>query len=73
MFVKPLFPGCVSLRLEDAQRRIVLQSEYLANLLAIIDQEFFARLLEEILTALDSEVEVRLTPANGEGMRVQIK
>ena len=73
VFVKPLFPGYVFLRLEDAQRQIVRQSEYIANLLAVLDQELFARQLEEILTALDSEVEVRLAPVIGEGMRVQIK
>ena len=73
VFVKPLFPGYVFLRLEEDQRRVALQSEYIANLLTVMDQELFARQLGEILTALDSEVEVRLAPAIGVGMRVHIK
>jgi transcription antitermination factor NusG len=73
VFVKPLFPGYVFLQIEDAQRQSVLQSDYVANLLVVLDQDLFVRQLEEILTALDADVELRLAPAIGVGMRVQIK
>jgi transcription antitermination factor NusG len=37
------------------------------------DQEVFRRQLEDILLALESDLEVRLAPAIGVGMRVCIK
>ena len=73
VFEKPLFPGYVFLRLTTEQRLIVRHSDHVANLLVVTDQEVFARQLGEILAALESDVEVRLAPAIGEGMRVQIK
>ena len=74
VFQKPLFPGYVFLRLGgDQQRRNVLQSDYIANLLTVTDQELFDRQLREILAALEADVEVRLSPTIGEGTRVQIK
>ena len=73
VFEKPLFPGYAFLRLHDEQRMRVRQSDYVANLLVVTDQELFARQLGEILAALEADVEVRLAPTIGEGMRVQIK
>lgn len=73
VFEKPLFPGYVFLRIAADQKRLTLQSDYLANLLTVVDQELFDRQLADILLALASKVEVRLAPAIGEGMRVQIK
>ncbi len=73
VFEKPLFPGYAFLRLAQEQRRIVLQSDYIANLLDVFDQEQFERQLKEILVALESGCEVRLAPAIGQGMRVNIK
>ena len=73
VFLKPLFPGYVFLQLRDDQRLVVRQSDHIANLLVVTDQELFARQLAEILAALEADVEVRLAPAIGEGMRVQIK
>jgi transcription antitermination factor NusG len=73
VFNKPLFPGYVFLRLNSDQRRTIRQSDYIANLLTVTDQELFDRQLREIMAALETEVEVRLAPAIGEGVRVQIK
>lgn len=73
VFQKPLFPGYVFLRLNHDQRRTVQQSDYIANLLTVTDQELFDRQLREIMAALETDVEVRLAPAIGTGMRVQIK
>ena len=72
-FLKPLFPGYVFLKIAETQRKTVMQSDYIANLLTVADQELFARQLEEILMAIESDMEVRLAPTIGEGMRVQIK
>ena len=73
VFDKPLFPGYVFLRLAPDERKVALQSDYIANLLDVFDQELFERQLGEILTALESGCEVRLAPAIGKGMRVNIK
>lgn len=55
------------------QRNLVLQSDYVANLLDIHDQELFARQLGEVLRALETDLEIRLAPTIGEGARVKIK
>ena len=73
VFSKPLFPGYVFLRLNGEQRRTIRQSDYIANLLTVTDQELFDRQLREIMAALETDVAVRLAPAIGEGVRVQIK
>lgn len=73
VFNKPLFPGYVFLQLGSDQRRTIRQSDYIANLLTVTDQELFNRQLREIMAALETDVEVRLAPAIGEGVRVQIK
>lgn len=73
VFQKPLFPGYVFLQLETGQRDSVRQNDHVANLLEVFDQEAFYRQLQDILLALESNLEVRLAPAIGEGMRVRIK
>lgn len=73
MFQKPLFPGYVFLQLEQEKKDLLRQSDHLANLLEVFDQETFQRQLQDILLALDAKVGVRLAPAIGEGMRVRIK
>ena len=73
VFQKPLFPGYVFLRLEPGQRHSVRQNEHVANLLEVFDQETFDRQLQDILSALEANLEVRLAPSLGEGMRVRIK
>ncbi len=73
VFRKPLFPGYVFLQLEPERKFSVRQNEHVANLLDVFDQATFRRQLEGILLALEEDLEVRLAPTIGEGMRVRIK
>jgi transcriptional antiterminator RfaH len=73
VFRKPLFPGYVFLEIPAEKRSVVLQSDHLANLLEVIDQELFVRQLDEVMRALETNLEIRLAPTIGEGMRVKIK
>ncbi|MDB6108793.1 MAG: NusG antitermination factor, partial [Pedosphaera sp.] len=73
VFQKPLFPGYVFLQLSSERRPKILQSDCVANLLAVADQALFIQQLEEILRALDTDLEIRLAPLIGEGTRVLIK
>ena len=73
VFQKPLFPGYVFLQLEPGQKDSVRQNDHLANLLAVFDQETFYQQLKDILLALESNLDVRLAPSIGEGMRVKIR
>jgi transcription antitermination factor NusG len=73
VFQKPLFPGYVFLRLAAGHRRKVQQSDYLANLLEVFDQDLFVRQLDGVMRALETDFEIRLAPSIGKGMRVKIK
>lgn len=73
VFFKPLFPGYVFLQIQPFQRQMVYQSDYVANLLEVPDQAEFEQQLSDILEALDTELEVRLAPTIGPGMKVRIK
>ena len=73
VFRKPLFPGYVFLRLSGAERGNVVRSDHVANLLEVFDQDLFAQQLDEILRALETDLEIRLAPTIGEGSRVRIK
>lgn len=73
VFHKPLFPGYVFLQLLQRHRQTVYQSDYVANLLTVPDQREFAEQLEDILRALDTELEVRLAPIIGPGTKVRIR
>ena len=72
VFRKPLFPGYVFLRINNGDRQKVRQSDYVANLLEVFDQATLARQLEDILLALETNLEIRLAPTIGEGTRVKI-
>jgi transcription antitermination factor NusG len=72
VFRKPLFPGYVFLRIENGDRQKVWSSDFVANLLEVFDQATLARQLEEILLALETNLEIRLAPTIGDGMRVKI-
>ena len=72
-FRKPLFPGYVFLQLLQAQRQKVYQSDYVANLLDVPDQETFAQQLGDILQALETDLEVFLAPQITAGARVKVK
>ena len=72
-FDKPLFPGYVFLRLNHETRKVAIQSNFVANLLEVIDQQEFEDQLKDILFALGQEVEIRLEPTIEVGARVLIK
>jgi hypothetical protein len=63
-FQKPLFPGYVFLRLGPDQPRKVYQSDYVANLLTVVDQKLFEQQLGDILEALETDYEVFSRVAN---------
>jgi transcription antitermination factor NusG len=73
VFKKPLFPGYVFLQILAAKRAVVLQSDYLANLLEVTDQALFVRQLDEVMRALETDLEIRLARIITEGLRVKIK
>ncbi len=73
VFQKPLFPGYVFLQIHTDQRSLVRQSIHLASLLEITDQNLFVSQLGEILRAVETDLQIRLAPTIGEGMRVKIK
>ena len=73
VFQKPLFPGYVFIQMTAEMRGVVLQSDHIANLLDVFDQELFARQLGEVMQALETDLEIRLAPTIGEGARVKIK
>jgi transcription antitermination factor NusG len=72
-FQKPLFPGYLFLEIHPTRRHAIYQSDYVANLLDVVDQKTFKDQLEDILRALDTGLEIRLAPQIGEGSRVVIK
>lgn len=73
VFHKPLFPGYVFLRMPRERRNLVLQDDHLVNLLDVPDQGQFSSQLSDIFRALDTDLEIRLAPTIGEGMRVKVK
>ncbi len=73
VFLKPLFPGYLFVRIPDSQHRQMMQNEHVARLLAVFDQDLLARQLGDILTALETELEIRVAPDIGPGHRVKIK
>ncbi len=73
VFNKLLFPGYVFLHMPREKRGPVIQSDHLANLLEVHDQELFIHQFNDILRALETDLEIRLAPTIGEGMQVKIK
>jgi transcription antitermination factor NusG len=73
VFFKPLFPGYLFIQLTLDQRQKVIQNDHVARLLTVTDQANFARQLEEILKALETELEILLAPEIGVGQKVKIK
>ena len=72
-FHKPLFPGYVFLRLNLKTRQVATQSNFVANMLEVPDQEEFKEQLNDILFALDQQMEIRVEPAIGVGNRVIVR
>lgn len=73
IFEKPLFPGYVFLHIPPEHRQQLRQSDHIARVLEVTDQELFDHQLAEVMRALDTNLEIRLAPEIGEGMRVKIK
>jgi transcription antitermination factor NusG len=73
VFHKPLFPGYVFLQMPKEQQSALKKSDHLARLLDVTDQDLFTRQLADILRALETDLEIRLAPTIGEGMRVKVK
>jgi transcriptional antiterminator RfaH len=71
-FEKPLFPNYVFLCLLPHERKKVYQSDYVANLLDVSDQQTFQDQLDAILTALETEYEITALPHISVGKRVKI-
>ena len=72
-FEKPLFPGYLFVHILPTQRQPLAQNEHVARVLTVYDQNLFARQLREILTALDTGMEIQVAPEIGLGQRVLIK
>jgi transcription antitermination factor NusG len=72
-FEKPLFPNYLFLRLLPHQRKKVYQSDYVANLLDVPDQQTFEDQLNDILLALETEYEIRAMPHITAGKHVRIR
>ena len=72
-FHKPLFPGYVFLQLNGKTRQVAVQSNYVANMLEVHDQEKFKEQLSDILFALEQKVEIRVEPTIEVGNRVLVK
>jgi transcription antitermination factor NusG len=73
VFEKPLFPNYVFLQLKPHQKQQVYQSDHVANVLDVADQQLFELQLGDILRALDTELEIFLAPQIIPGARVKIK
>lgn len=71
-FEKPLFPSYVFLQMLPDQRQGVYQSDYVANLLDVVNQALLAHQLSDVLRAVGAAVEIRLAPQINEGSRVRI-
>jgi transcriptional antiterminator RfaH len=72
-FGKPLFPNYVFLRLDPHQRKKVYQSDYVANLLNVPDQQSFEQQLNDILLALETDYEILALPHITSGKHARIK
>ena len=73
IFHKPLFSGYVFLFINDETRKIAMQSNFVANMLHVVDQQLFEQQLNDILFALNQEITIRLEPIIEVGARVMIK
>jgi transcription antitermination factor NusG len=68
-----LFPGYLFVQILPRQKPSLAQNEHVARVLTVFDQDLFARQLKDILTALDTGLEIQVAPEIGPGHRVRIK
>ncbi|MEN9676829.1 MAG: hypothetical protein RIS76_2725 [Verrucomicrobiota bacterium] len=73
VFLKPLFPGYVFVKLPPGTAGRLRQLDPVAAVLDPPDQTEFTSQLADILRALDQEVEVRWMPEVVAGQRVRIR
>ena len=73
VFHKTLFSGYVFLFINDQTRKIAMQSNFVANMLHVVDQQLFEQQLNDILFALNQGITIRLEPIIEVGARVMIK
>ena len=73
VFHKPFFSGYVFLFINDQTRKIAMQSNFVADMLHVVDQQLFEQQLNDILFALNQEITIRLEPIIEVGARVMIK
>ena len=73
VFHKPLFSGYVFLFINEETQKIAMQSNFVANMLHVVDQQLFEQQLNDILFALNQEITIRLEPIIEVGARVMIK
>ena len=73
VFHKTLFSGYVFLFINDQTRKIAMQSNFVANMLHVVDPQLFEQQLNDILFALNQEITIRLEPIIEVGARVMIK
>jgi transcriptional antiterminator RfaH len=72
-FDKPLFPGYLFIQILPSVKQSLAQNEHVARMLTVFDQEVFARQLHDIIAALETGMEIQVTPEIGPGHRVKIK
>ena len=72
-FENPLFPGYVFCILRSEQDAGMKQSQYVANLLQVFEQEKLIRELQQIETALKAKKVVEVMPYLKKGSLVRIK
>lgn len=72
-FEKPLFPGYVFLQLDRETHQVALKSNYVANLLEVINQDEFKEQLSDILFAIEQKVDIKVESKIGIGCHVMIK
>lgn len=72
-FDNPLFPGYVFCILKPEQDNSIRQSQYVANLLQVYEQQKLVQELQQIETALKAEKVVEVLPYLKKGNLVRIK
>jgi transcription antitermination factor NusG len=73
VFLKPLFPGYLFVRIARHQRLLLQQNDLVANLLDVPDQAEFQQQLEDILRTVESDLEITVAPEILPGVRVHIR
>jgi len=73
VFLKPLFPGYLFVRIARSRRLLLQQNNHVANLLDVPDQAEFEQQLADILRTVESDLEITVAPEIRPGVRVRIR